>query len=104
MQACACKKKVEQMTARQSALEGQNTALRQKLAAAAKSLEALSGESSNTARADVAERPEPRISPVTVYLNRKTVLCVGGRSGSIANYRDLIERVGGRFAHHDGEA
>lgn len=95
-------KKVEQMTARQSELEGQNTELRQKLASAAKSLEALSGESSNTARADVAERPEPRISPVTVYLNQKTVLCVGGRSGSIANYRDLIERVGGRFAHHDG--
>ena len=33
---------------------------------------------------------------------RQTVLCVGGRTGNIANYRDLIERVGGRFAHHDG--
>lgn len=95
-------KKIEQMTARQSELEGQNTALRQKLASAVKSLEALNGEPPNAARADTAERPEPHISPVTVYLNQKTVLCVGGRSGSIANYRDLIERVGGRFAHHDG--
>ena len=31
-----------------------------------------------------------------------SVLCVGGRSGSIASYRDLVEGVGGRFAHHDG--
>jgi hypothetical protein len=35
-------------------------------------------------------------------LKQKTVLCVGGRSGNVANYRDLVERVGGRFAHHDG--
>ena len=26
---------------------------------------------------------------------------VGG-TGSVASYRDVIERVGGRFAHHDG--
>lgn len=45
---------------------------------------------------------EPKGSPVRLYLNQKTVFCVGGRTGNIANYRDLIERVGGRFAHHDG--
>ena len=27
---------------------------------------------------------------------------MGGRSGSIASYRDVVERVGVRFAHHDG--
>ena len=32
----------------------------------------------------------------------KSVLCVGGRSGSINSYRDLIEQHGGRFMHHDG--
>jgi hypothetical protein len=37
-----------------------------------------------------------------VRLHQKMVLCVGGRSGNIANYRDVVERVGGRFAHHDG--
>lgn len=37
-----------------------------------------------------------------VDLRDRTVLCVGGRSGSVANYRDLVENVGGRFAHHDG--
>ena len=30
------------------------------------------------------------------------VLCVGGRSGNAASHRDVVERVGGRFAHHDG--
>ena len=39
---------------------------------------------------------------MTLHLKQKNVLCVGGRTGNVANYRDLIERVGGRFAHHDG--
>jgi len=39
---------------------------------------------------------------VTPYLEQKTVLCVGGRTGNIANYRDLTGRVGGHSAHHEG--
>ncbi|WP_157270708.1 DUF2325 domain-containing protein [Azohydromonas aeria] len=35
-------------------------------------------------------------------LREKSVLCVGGRSGSVPIYRRLIERTGGRFLHHDG--
>jgi hypothetical protein len=35
-------------------------------------------------------------------LEEKTVLCVGGRTANVANYRAFIERIGGRFAHHDG--
>ena len=27
---------------------------------------------------------------------------MGGRGGNVATYRELIERVGGRFSHHDG--
>jgi len=95
-------KKIDQMAARQSELEGQNTELRQKLAAAMKSLDALSSGTQSAVSPDLPTRSEPRLSPVTVYLKQKTVLCVGGRSGNIANYRDLVERVGGRFAHHDG--
>ena len=91
-------KKVEQLTARQSELEAQNAALRHKLATAAKALETLNTEPPLVAKPMV----EPKVSPVTLYLRQKTVLCVGGRTGNIANYRDLIERVGGRFAHHDG--
>ena len=30
------------------------------------------------------------------------MLCVGGRSGQVPLYRELVERHGGRFAHHDG--
>lgn len=43
-----------------------------------------------------------RVYPVTWHLRDKTVLCVGGRSGNVANYRDIVEQVGARFAHHDG--
>jgi hypothetical protein len=95
-------KKVDRMAARQSELEGQNMELKQKLASAMKSLDTLSSEALSAVRTDVPQRAQPRLSPVTLYLKQKTVLCVGGRSGNIANYRDLVERVGGRFAHHDG--
>lgn len=90
-------RKIDQMVDRQSELEAQNQALRHKLAAAAKALEALAAEPPCS-----AEQLEPRGSPVTLHLNQKNVLCVGGRSGNVANYRDVVERVGGRFAHHDG--
>jgi hypothetical protein len=35
-------------------------------------------------------------------LRDKAVLCVGGRSRNVPQYRRLIERVGARFMHHDG--
>ena len=37
-----------------------------------------------------------------IRLDARSVLCVGGRSGHIPLYRDLVERHGGRFMHHDG--
>jgi hypothetical protein len=40
-------------------------------------------------------------APVT-DLQRKIVLCVGGRDGNLGAYRDLIECAGGQFEHHDG--
>ncbi|MDO8286530.1 MAG: DUF2325 domain-containing protein [Rhodoferax sp.] len=92
-------KKVEQMAQRQVELEGQNAALRQQLAAATKLLE--TGQAAPT-RADSGKQREPWAVPVSVVLNQKVVLCVGGRSGNVASYRDVVERVGGRFAHHDG--
>lgn len=99
-------RKIDQLADRQAELEAQNQALRHKLAAAAKALEALAAEPPYAAKAaasaEVTEQPEPRISPVTLYLNQKNVLCVGGRSGYVASYRDVVERTGARFAHHDG--
>jgi len=35
-------------------------------------------------------------------LRAARVLCVGGRSHHVPLYRDLVERHGGRFTHHDG--
>jgi hypothetical protein len=35
-------------------------------------------------------------------LRDKSVLCVGGRPGIVPIYRQLIERTGGHFLHHDG--
>ncbi|HEY4083258.1 MAG TPA: DUF2325 domain-containing protein [Burkholderiaceae bacterium] len=35
-------------------------------------------------------------------LGEQAVLCVGGRQSVVPVYRQLIERTGGRFLHHDG--
>lgn len=84
-------------------LEAQNADLRQTLSRAMK----LIDERDRGTLGMVPAAPEsviepPPEQPVTVYLRHQTVLCVGGRTGSVASYRDVIERVGGRFAHHDG--
>jgi hypothetical protein len=87
---------------RQSELEMQNIVLRQKLRATCKSLEVIQQVAAHAEKPRSAEQTKQHTAPITLHLKHKTVLCVGGRSGSIANYRDVIERVGGRFAHHDG--
>ncbi|HSW04570.1 DUF2325 domain-containing protein [Aquabacterium sp.] len=38
----------------------------------------------------------------TPALSERAILCVGGRPASVPAYRQLIERTGGRFLHHDG--
>ncbi|OYQ40513.1 hypothetical protein CHU94_12795 [Rhodoferax sp. TH121] len=91
-------KRLEQVTQRQQELEAHNADLRRRLAVA---------ERAASERA-VVERSAPElvavqdVQAVVVQLHQKVVLCVGGRSGNIANYRDVVERVGGKFAHHDG--
>lgn len=40
--------------------------------------------------------------PVAPRLRDRSVLCVGGRAGSVPVYRQLVERTGGQFLHHDG--
>ncbi len=37
-----------------------------------------------------------------VALEDQAILCVGGRTASVPIYRDLIEKTGGQFLHHDG--
>ena len=92
-------KKLERLTARQQELEQHNTELRRRLQSAERSLSERHAPAERAVVPDVAGVQE---HPVHLALGQKTVLCVGGRSGNIANYRDVVERVGGRFAHHDG--
>jgi hypothetical protein len=91
--------RLDLMVQRLEVADAQNAELRRKLAQAERTT-------------PTAERPEGVIpielltpaSPLqaVVHLKEKLVLCVGGRSGNVANYRDVVERVGGRFSHHDG--
>jgi hypothetical protein len=94
-------KQIAEMAERQQTLERQSTLLHQRLEQASRLAQAALAQA---AAAQLGPEPECNshsVSPAPV-LEEKTVLCVGGRSGSIAIYRNLIERVGGRFSHHDG--
>ncbi|MET0265377.1 MAG: DUF2325 domain-containing protein [Duganella sp.] len=42
------------------------------------------------------------VMKMPLSLKQQAVLCVGGRSGNVATYRELIEREGAQFSHHDG--
>lgn len=96
--------KVNAMASRQTELENQLREFKQKLAAVQKSTVELDQKENAVelvpSKNDLVEPKKPRT--ITLHLEQRNVLCVGGRSGNVASYRDLIERVGGRFAHHDG--
>lgn len=49
-----------------------------------------------------AAAPDAKVDEVSAHLSGKCILCVGGRSGSIDAYRQVVEQRGGRFLHHDG--
>jgi hypothetical protein len=103
--------KIAQMTVRQAELEQQVRELKSKLGQVNKRISTNDVTTSSTGQAHhlnegtkeiIKEKKRHRTIPITLQLQQKNILCVGGRSGNIASYRDLIERVGGRFAHHDG--
>lgn len=85
--------RVAQMEAREQALRAQVAELKAARAPAP----------SPTQEADTAPAPIQAV-PVAmpVRLENRSVLCVGGRSSSVPIYRNMIERVGAQFAHHDG--
>jgi len=91
-------KRVDQMAQRQQELEAHNADLRRRLAVA----ERVASERVAVERSALVPATLQDVQAVVVQLHQKVVLCVGGRSGNIANYRDVVERVGGTFAHHDG--
>lgn len=49
-----------------------------------------------------ANIPEELDDELPSRLSGKCILCVGGRSGSVDAYRQIVEQRGGRFLHHDG--
>ncbi|WP_394483827.1 DUF2325 domain-containing protein [Roseateles sp. LYH14W] len=55
----------------------------------------------------VAEATEPapviaEAAPEPVSLEHRVILCVGGRGGSVPQYRQAVEGCGAQFLHHDG--
>ena len=88
--------RVTDLTARNRALDAEVAELRRGLAAAER--EAADA----VARAAQAVRASTEPEAPVVRLGERSVLCVGGRHGQIPIYRDLVERHGGRFSHHDG--
>ena len=51
---------------------------------------------------DLGTEPEVNTLLPAASLEGKCVLCVGGRTGLVDNYKVVVERRGGRFLHHDG--
>jgi hypothetical protein len=91
------------MDERERALRGQVTALKQELARAKAAL-AEQGPADAPAMRAAAHpaTPDEQVVRMPERLAERSVLCVGGRTGNVATYRALIERVGAQFAHHDG--
>lgn len=85
-------RRLEQMTERKRELERSNAALLQQAARLAARV---------PAEIPVMQPLPAQVAP-PLQLQRQQVLCVGGRNGNVCSYRELIERCGGHFSHHDG--
>jgi hypothetical protein len=92
-----------EMAARQRDYEARIHELEQQLALARKQVDLLSAELAKAAHTlnIVAENTETAAS-LPVQLQDRTVLCVGGRTGNVRAYRQVVEKNGGQFAYHDG--
>jgi len=76
-------------------LEDEVFKLRRLLKHADEALKQLASGDENCPLSEVDRNPPSK-------LDGKCVLCVGGRTGAVDAYRQLIETRGGRFLHHDG--
>jgi len=92
-------RRVDELETREQALVDKMAELRQRFARERQQAAETSLSLSSTNMPDVPARPLLR---APLNLADKTVLCVGGRSGNVPNYRELLEREGARFMHHDG--
>jgi ribosomal protein S6 len=94
-------KKAEQLEQRLTEQQALISDLRQQLLMKAE-VEAANAVANAHAHQANQRSQTKRVIPIVVQLQQKSILCVGGRVGNVASYRDAVERVGGRFAHHDG--
>src|SRR5262249_37655127 len=89
--------RLQQMDERERALRDQIQELKQEVAGP----EAAPSTAKEAAPVAAAQ-PAEHVVHLHARLADRAVLCVGGRSGNVASYRSLIERVGAQFSHHDG--
>ncbi len=98
----ALSRRASDAEARASALSAHAAALEDELAG----LKRLLGRTAATTQEAGAGGENGQFSAVdrnsAVNVTGKCVLCVGGRSGAVDAYRQVIEQRGGRFLHHDG--
>lgn len=93
---------VAQLTARLADSQARCGALEASLERAAQRIASLAATRQHD---DAMQDPGPADSPprpAPPSLQGCSVFCIGGRTGNVSRYRALIERMGGRFAHHDG--
>ncbi|NYE58882.1 hypothetical protein FHW58_000034 [Duganella sp. 1224] len=82
-----------QMEERERAMRQQIAELKLELARAQEAPAPLQAE---------ARQVVEHVMKMPLSLRERAVLCVGGRNGNVASYRELIEREGALFSHHDG--
>jgi len=84
--------------------------LRERLAEQVERNHQLQRELNRLASRPAAEQSAPvplvveEVVAVPVKLVHRVVLCVGGRGGSVPQYRQAVEGCGAQFLHHDGGA
>jgi hypothetical protein len=90
--------RLSQMEERERAMRNQIAELKLELARAAD----LAAVPTPAPVQEAARHVFEHVMKMPLRLNDRSVLCVGGRNGNVASYRELIEREGAQFAHHDG--
>jgi len=91
--------RLQRMEDRERAMRNQINELKIELARASQAAAPVAAPAPAQPAAAPAVEHVIRMTP---RLRQRSVLCVGGRSGNVATYRELIEREGAQFAHHDG--
>lgn len=104
--------RLEQLQARQLQIEQENRQLRQQHAALQEENSQLRSERNrleneilhhlNTHHPADSNDASTGHDRLRAALKGRSVLCVGGRTGSASLYRTLVEKLGGAFLHHDG--